>query len=53
MLCYDVIYLLSLLNELEKKLDEKNLLELANACFDFIPVLVQLDILGYKNVYNY
>jgi len=49
----DVIYLPSLLEVLEKELKNKNLVELENECFNFIPTKVQLDILGYKSIYNY
>ncbi|HDD44963.1 MAG TPA: ribonuclease D [Candidatus Desulfofervidus auxilii] len=49
----DVIYLLPLLDVLEKNLKSKGLLELAHLCFAFIPTRVQLEILGYKDIYSY
>jgi ribonuclease D len=49
----DVIYLVPLLTMLEKDLDSRGLLGLARACFDHIPTRVQLDLLGYSDVYNY
>lgn len=49
----DVIYLLPLLNVLERELELKNLLGLAHACFAHIPTRVRLDILGYEDVYRY
>jgi len=49
----DVKYLLKLLNVLERELKSKNLLELAHLCFAHIPTRVQLDILGYKDLYIY
>jgi len=49
----DVIYLLQLLDVLERKLKSKDLLDLAHLCFAHIPTKVQLDILGYGDVYSY
>jgi len=49
----DVMYLLQLLSVLEEELKSKNLLELAHLCFAHIPARVQLDILGYGDVYSY
>jgi len=49
----DVIYLLQLLDVLERKLKSKDLLELAHLCFAHIPTKVQLDILGHGDVYSY
>lgn len=49
----DVRYLLQLLSVLEGELKSKNLLELAHLCFAHIPARVQLDILGYGDVYSY
>lgn len=49
----DVLYLPSLLNVLERELESKKLLKLAQECFAFIPTKVQLDILGYSEIYNY
>jgi len=49
----DVVYLLSLLEVLERKLKSRGLLELAHLCFRYIPTQVQLDILGYGNIYSY
>jgi len=49
----DVLYLLPLLKSLELQLEEKGILQLAHACFDHIPARVQLDILGYQDIYGY
>lgn len=49
----DVMYLRSLLDVLENELEAKGLIELANACFAHIPARVQLDILGYGDMYSY
>jgi len=49
----DVLYLLPLLDELEKRLKEKNLFELAQLCFAHIPTRVILDTLGYNDIYKY
>lgn len=49
----DVMYLLPLLDVLEKKLKSKGLLELAHLCFAHIPTRVRLDILGYGDIYGY
>lgn len=49
----DVIYLFPLLTVLYKELDEKGLLHLAEACFKHIPTRVTLDVLGYKDVFEY
>lgn len=49
----DVMYLLQLLSVLEGELKSKSLLELAHLCFAHIPTRVQLDILGYGDVYSY
>lgn len=49
----DVIYLIPLLNELEKQLKEKDLFELTQLCFAHIPTRVILDILGYNDIYKY
>jgi len=49
----DVIYLIRLLSLLEEELKLKQLLPLAHQCFEHIPTRVQLDILGYPDVYRY
>jgi len=49
----DVMYLIPLLMELEKKLKTKKLLDLSKACFEHIPTRVQLDINKYGDVYQY
>lgn len=49
----DVIYLLSLLDVLEKELRSRGLLEFAQKCFDHISTRVRLDILGYGDIYSY
>ena len=49
----DVVYLLPLLEVLEDELRSRGLLELAHLCFKHVPARVQLDILGYEDVYSY
>lgn len=49
----DVLYLPELLQILEHKLKIEGLLNLTQACFDHIPTKVQLDVLGYKDIYTY
>ncbi|MCD5402148.1 hypothetical protein LR013_06165 [candidate division NPL-UPA2 bacterium] len=49
----DVMYLLPLLEVLEKELESKGLLKLAHACFVHIPIRVQLDISGHGDIYGY
>lgn len=49
----DVVYLLPLLDVLERELESKNLLGLAHACFAHIPIRVCLDIFGYGDIYGY
>lgn len=49
----DVQYLPTLLNVLEDKLRLEGILDLAHACFAHIPTRVQLDIMGYKDIYVY
>ena len=49
----DVLYLPALLEILEQELRQKNLLDLTHACFAHIPTRLQLEILGYKDVYLY
>lgn len=49
----DVVYLISLLSQLERALESVGLLELARACYGHIPTRVQLDILGYQDVFVY
>ena len=49
----DVLYLLPLLDALERELESKGLLELAHACFAHIPTRVQLDLLRYADIYTY
>ena len=43
----DVLYLHRLKDELEKLLDREGRTALAQACFDFLPTRVQLDLLGW------
>ena len=47
------MYLVQLLDVLERELKSKDLLDLAHLCFTHIPAKVQLDILGYEDVYSY
>jgi len=49
----DVMYLIPLLRELERKLKSKKLLSLTKACFEYIPTRVQLDINKYGDIYQY
>lgn len=49
----DVIYLFDLLRALEKELESKDLLELAYRCYSHIPTRLDLDILGYTDIYTY
>lgn len=49
----DVMYLLQLLDVLEREVQSKGLLELAHLCFAHIPTRVQLDILDYGDIYSY
>jgi ribonuclease D len=49
----DVYYLPALLTALEQDLSARGLLELARACFMHIPTQAQLDLLGYKGLYDY
>jgi len=49
----DVIHLPKLLDLLEKRLYSEGLLDLAHSCFSHIPTRVQLDIMGYTDVYSY
>ena len=49
----DVMYLLSLLDVLERELRSRGLLEFAHKCFAHIPTRVRLDILGYGDIYSY
>jgi ribonuclease D len=49
----DVLYLIPLLSRLEEELRARDLLELAHDCYCHIPTRVQLDVLGYGDVYSY
>jgi ribonuclease D len=49
----DVFYLFQLFETLSKRLASKHILELSHACFAHIPTRVQLEILGYGDVYVY
>jgi ribonuclease D len=49
----DVIYLVALLEALEKQLSSRGLLILAQECFKYIPIRVKLELMGYGDVYNY
>lgn len=46
----DVIYLHELKLELEKRLKERNRLNTAAACFDFLPTRIELDLLGWDEM---
>jgi len=49
----DVLFLMQLLNVLERELISKKILALAHACFAHIPIRVQLDLFDYKDIYAY
>lgn len=49
----DVLYLIPLLEALEVALRERDLSDLARACYRHIPTRVCLDVLGYNDVYTY
>lgn len=49
----DVLYLPALLAALERELEKQGLLPLALECFRHLPTHVQLDILGYDDLYGY
>nr|WP_244995743.1 ribonuclease D [Pseudooceanicola nitratireducens] len=45
----DVLYLHRLRDELNKRLDRENRTEVAQACFDFLPMRAQLDLMGWPD----
>jgi ribonuclease D len=45
----DVLYLHRLRDELNKRLDRENRTEIAQACFDFLPMRAQLDLMGWPD----
>jgi ribonuclease D len=47
----DVTLLLPLMDRLESMLDRESRKELARACFRVIPILSQLDLMGYEDVF--
>jgi ribonuclease D len=49
----DVLYLIPLLKTLEDALQQRDLLNLARACYQHVPTRVRLDVLGYEDVYTY
>ncbi len=51
----DVYYLIPLLNALKKELisKSKNLWDIVKDCFNYIPTKVELEVLGFKNIYRY
>ena len=49
----DVLYLVELKNILEKMLEREGKLKLAYRCFEMLPLLVQLDMLGYEYVFEH
>jgi ribonuclease D len=46
----DVLYLHKLRNELVRRLAREGRTELAQACFDFLPVRAQLDLMGWSDL---
>lgn len=49
----DVMYLIDLWEILKKNLSEKNLLEVAQKCFDFAPIQSDLINRGFENIFEY
>jgi len=49
----DVLYLPKLLTAIEDRLASQGLLELAHGCFAHIPTRVELDLVGYEDIYTY
>ncbi len=49
----DSKYLVQLLAMLENELKLRGLREIAEACYSYIPTRVQMDLLGYGNVFDY
>lgn len=45
----DVLYLHGMKEELDRRLAREGRLELAQACFDFLPARAELDLLGYDD----
>ena len=45
----DVLYLHRIKEELDTRLERENRIEIAQACFDFLPKRAQLDILGWPD----
>ena len=46
----DVLYLHKLMNKLEPMLQREGRRELAQRCFDFLPTVAQLDLMGYDEL---
>jgi len=51
--CNDVLYLVELKNTLEKILMREGRLELAERCFNQLPLMVELDLLEYDYVFEH
>ncbi len=49
----DVVHLIPLMDELERHIRKEGVWGLAHSCFGHIPTRVQLDILGYGDVFSY
>lgn len=49
----DVIHLIPLMDELERHLRKEKIWGLAHFCFAHLPTRVQLDLLGYGDLYSY
>jgi ribonuclease D len=49
----DVLHLPALLHEIQQRLESQQLVSLASECFAHIPTRVQLDIMGYPDIYTY
>jgi ribonuclease D len=49
----DVRYLLPLLERLEQMARERGLTDLLTKCFEHIPARVELDVRGYRDIYEY
>jgi ribonuclease D len=50
----DVLFLVKIREKLEEKLTRENRTKLAQECFDFLPTLVELDLLGWnEGIFNH
>lgn len=49
----DVIYLIPLWEKLKKELEDRSLVDYAQACFTYLPVQILLENQGIKNIFEY